>query len=467
MPQSFRRRWIWLVLLALFGCGPNGINSGDRVLVAKCLYETGIKQPERFDVVVFKFPSGPVKNNVPTNYIKRLMGLPGEIIAVFFGQLFRITPPPGESIPGLPENVKPKDLWKAESQPRGAEFQHKINEWFASKKFEIIRKPPVVQMAMRRIVNDNNFQPADLKNFPSRWQPSPDSGWVMSGDRKTFSYKAQSQAEVDWLRYQHLVRPEGGGVIAGNTKLRAQLITDTMGYNDFNLHGFNRDRHPVNWAGDLMLEVSVNVTEPKGEFFLELNKGVNRFQARFDLATGKCTLSRIPEIGPTEELGAADTPLTTGTHSIRFANFDSRLTLWVGNALPFGDGAAYDPPEFGGKDFYGPRKNDLEKPASIGVKCAGVQISDLRVWRDTYYTMSASNADVRLSGDALWSPSNWQEFAEVSPAAFYIYPGHYLCLGDNSTHSSDSRAWGLVPERLMLGRALMVYFPLDRAGLIR
>ena len=49
----------------------------------------------------------------------------------------------------------------------------------------------------------------------------------------------------------------------------------------------------------------------------------------------------------------------------------------------------------------------------------------------------------------------------------YVQPGHYLCLGDNSQASSDSRDWGLVPERLMLGRALLVYYPFDRVGRIR
>ncbi|MFM7540731.1 MAG: signal peptidase I [Planctomycetota bacterium] len=48
-----------------------------------------------------------------------------------------------------------------------------------------------------------------------------------------------------------------------------------------------------------------------------------------------------------------------------------------------------------------------------------------------------------------------------------VPPGHYLCLGDNSTHSSDSRSWGTVPGRLMLGRAVGVYWPLGRIGLIR
>ena len=46
-------------------------------------------------------------------------------------------------------------------------------------------------------------------------------------------------------------------------------------------------------------------------------------------------------------------------------------------------------------------------------------------------------------------------------------PGHYFCLGDNSSSSSDGRDWGLVPERLMLGRAVVVYWPLSRIGVIK
>ena len=50
---------------------------------------------------------------------------------------------------------------------------------------------------------------------------------------------------------------------------------------------------------------------------------------------------------------------------------------------------------------------------------------------------------------------------------YYVQPGHYLCLGDNSAHSSDSRSWGLVPERLMLGKAVFVFFPVGRLGFIK
>ncbi len=41
----------------------------------------------------------------------------------------------------------------------------------------------------------------------------------------------------------------------------------------------------------------------------------------------------------------------------------------------------------------------------------------------------------------------------------YVQPDHVLCMGDNSFHSSDSRMWGLVPRRLLLGKAVAVYYP--------
>ena len=60
-------------------------------------------------------------------------------------------------------------------------------------------------------------------------------------------------------------------------------------------------------------------------------------------------------------------------------------------------------------------------------------------------------------------PKDWDQLRHLKPMTLYVQPGHYLCLGDNSPHSSDGRAWGLVPDRLMLGRALVVYWPFDSA----
>ncbi len=43
-----------------------------------------------------------------------------------------------------------------------------------------------------------------------------------------------------------------------------------------------------------------------------------------------------------------------------------------------------------------------------------------------------------------------------------IPPGHFYVLGDNSASSRDSRFWGFVPRRQIVGKAFLVYWPLTR-----
>jgi signal peptidase I len=190
------------------------------------------------------------------------------------------------------------------------------------------------------------------------------------------------------------------------------------------------------------------------------------------LASGKCTLSRLnaahvgsstPADGNYVELANKPTKLHgKGKHQIRFANIDDRLLVWVDDDLPFGDGVAYE--SFPDK---GPYPNDLQ-PASIGVQGAALTVRKLSLWRDTYYTRDPmAGADAMLDHDAWHNPEDWNALRGLKPTTFYVQPGHYLCLGDNSPESSDGRSWGLVPHRLLLGRALVVYYPFGRAGRIK
>ncbi len=43
----------------------------------------------------------------------------------------------------------------------------------------------------------------------------------------------------------------------------------------------------------------------------------------------------------------------------------------------------------------------------------------------------------------------------------------YYVLGDNSANSRDSRYWGFVPEKNMIGKALLIYWPLNRMRTIK
>jgi signal peptidase I len=432
-------------------------NTGDRVLVAKFLYDLPWNSPEnnRLNVVVFKYPERPQKDYTPMNYIKRLIGLPGETIGIYYGKLY-ILPPPPDKRPRYDDSDVPEvDHWQYKNMHVQEDSPDQIAHW---KDFRILRKPTSVVMAQRRLVYDNDTPASDLKDWP-RWQDkSGNKAWVEDAAARTFKHAAAADGDLAWLRYRH--------VIARSGRTKPELITDFIGYNSYEPQPAPQTQH---WVGDLMLDCDVTIDKPEGELALELSRGSARFRALFNLATGECTLRQLkknkdetPADGAGEVLG--DTKPTalkkSGTYHVRFANVDDRLLLWVDHDLPFGEGGQ----SYTAAEDRGPTpENDL-LPASVGVKGGGVTVGKLQLWRDTYYTQMQQGGRDDYPSVELADPATWGPLHHLKAMALYVQPGHYLCLGDNSPHSSDGRAWGLVPDRLVLGRALVVYYPFPPMG---
>src|SRR5262245_50090440 len=419
---------------------PKDWNSGDRVLVEKFAYHIG--PPRRFDVPVFKYPKEPYNAAEKTamNYIKRLAGLPGETIAIYQGDLYRT------NVLKYEEHSRParlEDLWQIEYAYR--DDQEAFANFYKGG-FEPIRKDPKEILAVRRLVFDLDQQPKSLGGLARvRWQadPSDGAGWAM--EERGFRHTGGTSG---WMRYQH-VEPGSWSVdpATGMATVPKQpdYIRDHLAYNVSD--GVSPGR---NWVPDLLVECDARLESASDKVTLELTKAGDKFQAVFD--NGVCRLFRIsPAAGSQPEmLDEQQTRMTgLGKYSLRFANFDSRLTVWVdGRVLNFGGKSDYPPPD---RKSFGYKVSDLHEPARIGAT-GNVTISRVSLWRDVYYTCEPAKND---------------QGGDCQLQTFYVQPGHYFCLGDNSASSADGRSWGLVPERLMLGKAVVVYWPISRIGVIK
>ncbi len=475
-----RHRFVWDPRTAPYN------RSGDRVLVHKAIYN--FQKPAPGDVVVFKYPVDPQYRQTAQNYIKRLWGMGGETIAINRGDLYRTRslqyPTEELTSEGKTKYPRPSDTLNAWEGPEAtfhsktipratfdgvdytyhnsedavARFDRSRSSGFADANgFELIRKSDDQLLSMRRIVYDNDHQSRTLlqRNAPPRWKADA-NGWAAAEPgAKEFRHTGP---ELSWLRYRHFAprSREEWSQFGGNSDPVEYLspVTNFLGYNAGLEDGRGEARNLASdfWVGDLILECQATFSD-KSSIVLELSKGPHRYQATFQ--NGLVELARVGPQG--RKMAEAPTRITTGSHQLRFANVDCRLRVWVdGQAIPFGDDANYapdappeqfDPMDKSEEGFT--VANDVRAPASIGV-VGNIDVRRLVLWRDTYFTYS----DAPFRGIARYTDT------------FYVQPDHYFVMGDNSAQSSDSRKWGAVPDRLMLGKASAIFFPINRIGVI-
>jgi signal peptidase I len=463
---------------------------GDRILVAKFPFE--FADPQRWDVVVFKYPGNPTMN-----YIKRLVGLPGETLKIHNG-----------------------DLWI--HRPGDNEGQ-----------FTIARKPPPKILAMLQPVYDNDLAPtiSGTMGWPARWTPEPSAGdpsWSNAKDMSSFETKGINKGEA-WIRYRHRVPSKaqwesamtaGKGLpdaksgrqqntifdpnIARAANVDPQLISDFTAYDSSVIDrkdGPPRELGPngLHWVGDLAVQFELISTSASGKVIVELIKGGRRFQCRFDLASGEAELSISGGGAEAERFHpkASTAVKGAGTHTIIFSNVDDELRLWVdGNLVAFDAPTTYDSVNL--RDHI-PTVEDLS-PVGIGAEGAAVEVRHLKILRDIYYIADCRHGlpvksergypsepapltDFINRYPKLDDPTNWDiDFSPknmatvettLNPDPANPAKDQFFVLGDNSAQSQDCRLWAdpgnadyvlrrrepWVDRELFIGKALFIYWP--------
>lgn len=81
-------------------------------------------------------------------------------------------------------------------------------------------------------------------------------------------------------------------------------------------------------------------------------------------------------------------------------------------------------------------------------------------------TVEIRNSQLYINGrqvaeDYLPPGLTFEDFGPVE-----VPPGTYFMLGDNRNSSEDSRSWGMMPEENIIGKAVIIYWPMDRIGLL-
>jgi signal peptidase I len=83
-------------------------------------------------------------------------------------------------------------------------------------------------------------------------------------------------------------------------------------------------------------------------------------------------------------------------------------------------------------------------------------------------TVEVDQGTVLVNGKAIEEDYVPEEFRDRSSSQPQVVAEEsYYVLGDHRSSSNDSRSWGCVPRRFIYGKAVFVYWPLEKLGVLR
>lgn len=384
--------------------------AGDRIVVHGWMYDLpftfgGLLAPRRWDVVVFRNPTSPQEN-----FIKRLIGLPGEKIEVIDGDVF----------------INDRVARKSRAAQRALWFPYYNDDY----------RPQKPGNRDRGDLSRPSYQP--------RWVAR---GWRSDGAR-AFRFDAASDNTPGALQF---------ATIPGQDDQPGE-IRDFYSYNGL------RPQHVLNnTVSDVRLSCSVTIANGPGYVELSTTKYEDAFFARF-YADGRVTLERgragDPN-APRETWADARAALHAQTR-VALAVADYRVIVEInGREVCASTDAQY------GIDVSTARQRAAHpKDPVLRISAAGVAatVAHVLIERDVFYTGDGRMPDGSPGNGVTGNPFNigpngYFVMGDNSPnshdARFWRSAGPHL----DAAVADGRYRYGTVPADQMIGRAFLVYLP--------
>lgn len=469
-------------------------DSGDRILVHKWPLDVGGQAlgSRRFDVTVFKDPM-----DGTTNFIKRLVGLPGEVLEIIDGDVYTAPLEPTKDHPGL-NKLNPglvegllqlrEDVfhWGATGRGSPQDIQRRYQELNQEllPHLRVRRKileAPRAQEALWINVYNHDF-------LPNYRRLSGDAG--AGTGRRVGWYEEGGAGAWDTSRREIVFQPAAPDAGPAFVRFDGKPISDFSAYN-----AEHNNQH-TNLVGDVRLRFTwfPDSNAGAGGIVLQMNRDEATFTAEIAANGAARIIHSQPGMTGGRTVIAERSQLFEPGQAldIEFMNVDYLVRLVINGALLESKSGQYEPDVVRiMKKRHGAGYDVKPTEVRIGAQGIPCRFRHVVLERDVYYRdahQGEQNKDADPSPARVVTKTNpYYGWAGWGTAGVPILlrkerwvngekiPGEYFMLGDNSPASKDSRLWweigphlvargseytvGTVPGDQLIGEAFFVYWP--------
>jgi len=370
------------------------VSNGDRILVLKYLYQ--FAEPKRWDVVVFKNPSNPSEN-----YIKRLIGRPGETVQIQDGDVY-------------------------------------ING-------QIQRKPKHVQDVLWICVYHSDYQiPADQKSDRKR-------------DKKIWNDPFQPEREESAWKFNRQFRQFdfGGSETMDRINFNSDRIEKfSQSFCAYNGQDFNKE----SITSDLKISGLLTPAASEGNLALLLGKYGRIYKANINF-NGQGSISEVDwqKNSVIRKIASKKYPaITPGkTIEVSFEIVDHSLRLCVGKEDPLEHIGPNDPEDWGYK--FNSRRPQYPAIALAG-KGSAFQFKQVAVYRDVHYTNNQGPEKPGRGTQGHPFALKKDEFFVLGDNSPQSHDSRFWYEPGKGNNGKNYRI-GVVHRDYLIGRAFFVYWP--------